>query len=121
MELKINHLVRRYGLYYRYDTPEECVLLNRLWLLVDDRLNYLTPTKKPTGHATGRDRRRRRVYDSPKTPLDRLLAADVLSSVRQSEPTIYRDNLNPDKITREIGDLQDRLLTLAKGKTDRNL
>ena len=49
IESKNNHLVRKYGFYYRYDTDEERGALNRLWRLVNDRLNYLTPTKKPVG------------------------------------------------------------------------
>ncbi|EFG75660.1 integrase core domain protein, partial [Mycobacterium parascrofulaceum ATCC BAA-614] len=47
IESKNNHLVRKYGFYYRYDTDEERAVLNRLWRLVNDRLNYLTPTIKP--------------------------------------------------------------------------
>ena len=47
IESKNNHLVRKYGFYYRYDTDAERRVLNRLWTLVNDRFNYLTPTKKP--------------------------------------------------------------------------
>src|SRR5664279_1172390 len=54
IESKNNHLVRKYGFYYRYDTSEERHALNRLWKLVNDRFNYLTPTKKPVGW--GQDR-----------------------------------------------------------------
>ena len=43
-------MVRKYGFYDRYDTAEERAVLNRLWPLVNDRLNYLTPTKKPIGY-----------------------------------------------------------------------
>ncbi len=45
--------MRRYGFYHRYDTPAELALLTRLWALVNDRLNYFTPTKKPIGYTTG--------------------------------------------------------------------
>lgn len=51
IESKNNRLVRKYGFYYRYDTTEERTVLNRLWPLVNDRLNYLTPTIKPAGYA----------------------------------------------------------------------
>ena len=33
IESKNNHLVRKYGFYYRYDTDEERAVLNRLWRL----------------------------------------------------------------------------------------
>ena len=52
IESRNNHLVRKYAFYYRYDTAEEREALNRLWPLVNDRLNYLTPTKKPVGAPT---------------------------------------------------------------------
>jgi transposase InsO family protein len=118
IETKNNHLVRKYAFYYRYDTPEERAVLNRLWRLVNDRLNYLTPTIKPIGYASSADGRRRRLYDAPQTPLQRLLAAGVLSPAQQADLIAYRDGLNPAKIGREIADLQNRLLTLAKDKTE---
>ncbi|MGB3829769.1 MAG: DDE-type integrase/transposase/recombinase, partial [Ornithinimicrobium sp.] len=79
IESKNNHLVRKYGFYYRYDTSEERAVLNRLWRLVNDRLNYLTPTKKPAGYGSDRRGHRTRLYDKPQTPLNRLLAAGVLA------------------------------------------
>ena len=118
VESKNNHLVRKYGFYYRYDTDTERAVLNRLWKLVNDRLNYLTPTRKPLGYTSTGDGRRRRTYDAPATPLDRLLAASVLSTTQQAELIAYRDSLNPAQIGREIADLQNRLLILAKEKTE---
>ena len=118
IESKNNHLVRKYAFYYRYDTPEERAVLNRLWPLVNDRLNYLTPTIKPIGYTSSSDGRRRRLYDPPQTPLDRLLATETLSRAQQADLTAYRDSLNPAKIARQIADLQNRLLLLAKEKTE---
>lgn len=118
IESKNNHLVRRYGFYYRYDTAAERAVLSRLWPLVNDRLNYLTPTRKPTGFGADRNGRRKRLYDDPATPLDRLLAAGVLSPAQQAELLAYRDSLNPARIAREIAELQTRLLVCAKEKTE---
>jgi hypothetical protein len=118
IESKNNHLVRKYGFYYRYDTVEERGVLNRLWRLVNDRLNYLTPTKKPVGFGADRNGRRTRLYDKPTTPLDRLLAAKVLASTQEAELVAYRDSLNPAAIGRQIADLQAVLLKLAKDKTE---
>jgi hypothetical protein len=118
IESKNNHLVRKYGFYYRYDTDEERAVCNRLWRLVDDRLNYLTPTIKPIGYGCSRDGQRRRLYDQPMTPLDRLLAAGVLSAAQESELLAYRDTLNPAAIARQIADLQAALLRLTKDKTE---
>jgi hypothetical protein len=117
IESKNNHLVRRYGFYWRYDTPEALALLNQLWPLANDRLNYLTPTKKPTGWSTDAKGHRKRVYDTPATPFDRLLSAGVLSAVQETELRAYRDGLNPANIARRIQTLQDRLTGLAREKT----
>jgi hypothetical protein len=118
IESKNNHLVRKYGFYYRYDTAEERAVLNRLWRLVNDRLNYLTPTKKPEGYGSDRNGHRTRIYDKPQTPLDRLLGAEVLAPAQAAELLAYRDTLNPAAIGREIADLQAVLLKLAKDKTE---
>ena len=80
IESKNNHLMRRYGFHWRYDTVEASTLLNRLWPLVNNRFNHFTPTKKPTGWATTASGRRKRLYDAPRTPLERLLEAGVLST-----------------------------------------
>ena len=42
----------------------------------------------------------------------------MLSPAQQADLIAYRDGLNPAKIGREIADLQNRLLTLAKEKTE---
>lgn len=118
IESKNGHHVRKYGFYYRYDTEAERRVLNRLWALANDRLNYLTPTIKPTGYGTTKTGRRRRLYDQPRTPLDRLLDSGVLSPTQASELITYRQNLNPRKIATEIAAAQDRLRALAKTKTD---
>jgi len=117
VESKNNHLVRRYAFYWRYDTPEALVLLNALWPLVCDRLNFLTPTKKPVGWATDAAGRRKRVYDTPRTPFDRLCDAGVLSPAQTAELTAYRDGLNPADLARRIQTLQDRLTALAREAT----
>ena len=117
IESKNNHLVRRYGFYWRYDTPEALALLNQLWPLVGDRLNYFTPTKKPVGYSTDAAGRRRRVYDRPRTPADRLLAAGMLSPAQQRELIAYRDKINPADLARRITTIQDRLTGLARDPT----
>ena len=48
--------------------PRNGPCLNRLWRLVNDRLNYLTPTKKPEGYGNDRTGRRTRLHDKPQTP-----------------------------------------------------
>lgn len=117
IESKNNHLVRRYGFYWRYDTPDALVLLNRLWPLVNDRLNYLTPTKKPIGWATDASGRRKRVYDTPQSPLERLLIAGILSPAQEADLRARRDAINPAELARNIQRIQDQLTGLARRPT----
>lgn len=52
------------------------------------------------------------------TPLDRLIAANVLAPAQATELGVYGDSLNPEAIARQIADLQAVLLKLAKDKTE---
>ena len=115
-----NHVVRRYAFYYRYDTDAERQVLNRLWELVDTRVNFLTPTRKPIGWGADRAGRRKRLYDRPHTPPGRLLDTDALTDAQKDELIDYRNRLNPAVITRRIIELQDVLVRLAKDKTDQH-
>ena len=118
IESKNNHLVRRYAFYYRYDTSEEREVLGRLWEQVNVKLNFLTPTRKPIGWGTDKAGRRKRLYDAPRTPLDRLLDTSALTKAQKTDLVSYRNQLNPAAITRRIIELQDVLIRLAKDKTD---
>lgn len=117
IESKNNHLVRRYGFYYRYDTPAELEVLNQLWVLVTDRLNFFTPTKKPTGYTKDAVGRRKRVYDTPRTPYQRLLSAKILNPAQLEELAAYKASLKPSHMCHDIDRLQQRLIKLAAKKT----
>lgn len=118
VESKNNHVVRKHAFYWRYDTPEELLLLNKLWRLVSLRLNFFTPTKKPTSYATTADGRRKRVYDTPKTPWQRVLASGLLTD-KQTAVVLARVNgINPADLTRQINHIQHRLTELSQAKTE---
>lgn len=117
VESKNNHAVRKFGFHYRYDTAAERAILAALWEVVCLKLNYFTATKKPTGWSQDASGRRKRIYDEPKTPYQRLLDAGILSTAQQNElAAIYR-RINPAQLTRQILTYQDRLISLAKDKT----
>lgn len=117
IESKNNHLVRKYAYRWRYDTPAALTLLNQLWPLVLLRMNYLTPTKKPTGWTTDHTGKRRRIFDTPRTPLDRLLASDTLTGSQRDTLLATREKLNPAHLAREIDRIQQKLTALAKTPT----
>lgn len=118
VESKNNHVVRKHAFYWRYDTPEELELLNRLWPLVSLRLNFFTPTKKAVGYTITADGRKKRIYDKPATPWQRLQASGVLDKQQLSEVAARIEGINPADLTRQINTIQMQLLDLAKVKTE---
>ena len=118
MESKNNHIVRKYGFYYRYDTADERDVLAKLWRVVMLKMNFFTPTKKPVGWETDGQGRRRRVYDAPKTPYQRLLDAGVLSKAQERALRAQHAQLNPVELTRDIIRYQGMLITKASWKTE---
>lgn len=118
VESKNNHVVRKQAFYWRYDTAAELELLNQLWRLVSLRLNFFTPTKKPTGYTTTADGRKKRVYDKPQTPWQRLQASDVVDARQLATVAARIEAMNPADLTRQINAIQVQLLDLAQGKTE---
>jgi hypothetical protein len=118
VESKNNHVVRKHAFYWRYDTEQELELLNRLWRLVSLRLNFFTPTKKAVGYTTTADGRKKRIYDKPATPWQRLQASGVLDVQDLSVVAARIDGINPADLTRQINAIQMQLLDLAKAKTE---
>lgn len=118
VESKNNHVVRKHAFHWRYDSAEELALLNELWRLVSLRLNFFTPTRKPVEYATTPGGRRKRVYDTPATPWQRVIASGVLTE-QQTEHAIARVNgINPADLTRQINQIQLRLIDLSQAKTE---
>jgi len=118
VESKNNHVVRKHAFYWRYDTPAELELLNRLWPLVSLRLNFFTPTKKAISYTTNAAGRRARVYDKPATPWQRLKTSGVVDKQHLSEVAARIEGINPADLTRQINAIQMELLDLAKAKTE---
>lgn len=110
--------MRKHVFYWRYDTEAELALLNDLWRLVSLRLNFFTPTKKPVGYDTAADGRRKRIYDTPKTPWQRAQESGILDTRQLSTIAARIEGVNSADLTRQINALQMKLLDHAKAKTD---
>jgi hypothetical protein len=110
--------VRRHAFRYRYETDAEMTLLNQLWPLVADRKNHLLPCVKAVGWAETPSGRKKRVYDKPMTPYQRLTA-----SAGGPTPTVaakladQHHRLNPAAITRKINTIQTTLINSARDRT----
>ena len=82
-------------------------------------MNFFTPTKKPIGWSTDTVGRRKRLYDKPSSPYQRLLAAGVLNPTQQAELAARKANLRPADMAHRINLIQQELTRLAAGKTRR--
>jgi hypothetical protein len=118
VESKNNHVVRKHAFYWRYDTATELELLNRLWRLVSLRLNFFTPTRKAVDYTTTADGRKKRIYDAPATPWQRLQRFGVLNEQQTAAAAARIDGINPADLTRQITAIQTQLLDLARGNTE---
>jgi hypothetical protein len=118
VESKNHHVVRKHAFYWRYDTAEQVQLLNRMWRLVSLRLNFFTPTKKAIGYAITADGRKKRLYDKPATPWQRVQRSNIIDAQQLSNIAARIDGINPADLTREINAIQMQLLDLAKAKTE---
>lgn len=109
--------VRRHAFRYRYETEHELRLLNELHSLVMKRKNYLLPCVKATGWTHTGSGRKKRVYDAPRTPYQRLLDAGVLDERAIENLAHEHAKLNPAAITRRIARIQQQLIDLATART----
>lgn len=109
--------VRRHAFRYRYETATELQLLNQLWPLVMARKNHLLPCVKAIGWTTTSAGRKKRVYDKPKTPYQRLVDSGVLDPATRARLAAEHDRLNPADLARRITDIQNQLIRLAERRT----
>jgi len=80
VEQKNDDKVRKLVGYWRYDTPKEVDLLNKLYEKADLLDNFFIPSSKLIEKIRdGNGRVIRRVHDRPKTPFQRLIECEELS------------------------------------------
>jgi hypothetical protein len=119
VEQRNDDWVRKHAFRYRYETNEEMIILNQLWVAVMNRKNYLLPCVKAQDWVTLTSGRRRRTYDQPFTPWQRLLATGALKGTRLTQHTIRYERLNPASLTRRINTCQHKLITSIKDNPNR--
>jgi len=94
-------IVRRFAGYERFEGEVACRLLNDLYGVLRDYVNFFMPTMKCVGKTRDGSRVTKH-YDVPKTPYQRVLEAPhVDASVKQRLEARYR-TLNPAALHRDI-------------------
>lgn len=109
--------VRKHAFRFRYETDAEMALLNELWDLVMKRKNHLLPCVKAIGWTETTAGRKKRIYDTPKTPYQRLLDTGILDDNARAAIELEHNALNPAAITRRINQIQRQLIDLAAART----
>jgi hypothetical protein len=84
VEQKNWSVVRRAVGYYRYDTPEQLALLNRLYALLHWYTNFFLPVMK-LKEKVQVGSKKKRVYDDPQTPYARTLASPDVSDADKAQ------------------------------------
>jgi hypothetical protein len=118
VEQKNGDVVRRHAFHYRYDTAVEMQLLNELYPLVRVRLNLFTATTKAIDWRSNKHGKKTRVYDKPRTPYQRVIDSGAMTAEKAAEFAALFEATNPAELTRHITAIQNRLINLAKDKTE---
>jgi hypothetical protein len=108
VEQKNWSIVRRFAGYQRFEGDVACRLLNGLYGVLRDYVNYFQPTMKCVSKTRDGSRVTKH-YDAPKTPYQRVLdSPHVDASAKQRLEVRYR-TLNPAALHRDILRYQEAL------------
>ena len=115
VEQKNWSVVRQAVGYGRYDTPAELRILQDLYAVLGELVNFFSPVMKLT-EKTRTGARVTRRYDRAATPYQRLEASGILT--REQGRAIRRHYLalNPVELRRRLSDLQEELLETGRRK-----
>lgn len=102
--------VRHWVGYLRYDQPEQVVILNQLYLVLEDYINFFLPSQKCIGkERTGS--KYKRIYDKSQTAYQRVLAHPSIPEEVKTRLKKKYDTLNPKTLKKQLEQLQARLLS----------
>jgi hypothetical protein len=112
VEQKNGNIVRRVVGYDRYTSEKAYQCLDRLYLVLRLYINFFQPTMKLISK-TRHGATVHKIYDTAKTPYQRLLDSGTLSESKQQELFSIYNYLNPVHLLNEIHDNQEALCKLA--------
>ena len=112
MEQKNYAVVRRYVGHFRYQGPEQLLLLSRLYAVLCPYLNFFQPQARLIEKVCEGSRIKKR-YDQPKTPYRRLLESPEIDEVTKRKLRRQYAKLNPAQLMREINSIQRKLFKTA--------
>ena len=108
-------VVRRAVGYYRYDTPEQLELLNRLYAVMHYYVNFFLPVMK-LEEKVRQGSKVKRIYDEPQTPYTRVLASPDVSEEYKAELREAYAMLDLVDLRRQINELQTAILDTVSAR-----
>ena len=108
VEQKNYTVPRRFLGYGRYETDKQLEIIRELLKLVEMYVNFFMPSKK----LVSKERignKTKKIYDTAKTPYQRLLISGILIDDKKKELQKLYDSLNPMDLRKKISRLQDKL------------
>jgi len=112
VEQKNGSVLRRLIGYNRYNSHAALNGLNCLYDVLRLDINFFQPTMKLVAK-TRQGARVHKMYDTARTPYERLLDSGVLTPAKQSELAAIYHGLNPVLLLDQINDHLEHLLKLA--------
>ena len=112
VEQKNYTVVRRFVGYSRYQGEEQVGLLNEVYALLSDYVNFFLPSQKLQSKQREGSRVRKR-YHLARTPFQRLLELGELSPNQRAQLKKRYRGLNPADLHRRLSSLREKLLTSA--------
>jgi Integrase core domain. len=113
VEQKNGNVVRRVIGYDRYNSRQALETLNQIYYLLHLYSNFFQPTMKLLSKSR-HGARVHKVYDTAKTPYQRLLYLDVLTEAKKAELATSYSRLNPIKLLKQINQSLEYLWTLKE-------
>jgi hypothetical protein len=101
-------VVRRAVGYYRYDTPEQLDLLERLYAVMHFYVNFFLPVMK-LKEKTRIGSKVKKAYDDPQTPYARVLSSTDVSEEQKAQLRETYALLDLVQLRQQIDDLQSLL------------
>jgi hypothetical protein len=113
VEQKNGNVVRRLVGYDRYTSKAAYQCLERLYYSARLYMNFFQPTMKLVSK-TRHGAKVNKVYDTARTPYQRLLRLGVLSESRRAEMVAIYQGLNPVRLLKQINSNLEQLWRLAQ-------
>jgi len=119
VEQKNWSIVRRFVGYGRYEEQKSVDLLNELYARLRDYNNFFLPSQKLKEKVRDGARVTRR-YHHAKTPYARALDSPHIAQGVKDRLTSHYQTLNPAELKRHIQTIQNKLLSLAVRRPEKN-